>query len=362
MNILILTGKFGMGHYSAATALAEELEQDMEHAQVCVEDLFARTLKGRCRLLYRYFSFVVQRGNWLYNLVYRRTEHLEKKASIPFQRGFLRTLDQLIRESGASVVISTLPICSQLVSEYKQETGSEIRLITCITDVTTHSEWLYPYTDLYLAPAPAIRDSLLEKGVPSERIAVSGIPVRGQFRRREERCPSEKKRVLIMGGGFGLLPKSQEFYAALNVMDGLEVTVITGKNKALYEKLQGNYPNLNILGYVNDVCRYMKQADLIVSKPGGVTLFESIYAQAPLLMFPPFLEQEMRNGDFVLRNRLGLVLPRGPESFALEIGRTARDGAQLSVIRQNMTRFLACLDSGALLRTLHTYEEAGAPV
>lgn len=362
MNILILTGKFGMGHYSAATALAEELEKGMERPSVYVEDLFVCALKGRCRLLYRYFSFVVQRGNWLYNLVYRRTEHVEKKGMIPLKRSFLRALDRLVRETGASVVISTLPICSQLISEYKQETGSKVRLVTCITDVTTHSEWLYPHTDLYLAPAPAIRDSLLHKGVPPERIAVSGIPVRGQFHQWEARAPSEKKRVLIMGGGFGLLPKSAEFYAALSGLEDLEVTVITGKNKALFEKLRRNYPNLTVLGYADDVSRYMKQADLIVSKPGGVTLFESIHTRTPLLMFPPFLEQEMRNGDFVLRNRLGLVLPRRPERFAGEIGRTANDGVQLSVIRQNMARFEACLDSGALLRTLHAYEEAEAPV
>lgn len=360
MNILILTGKFGMGHYSAAVALSEQLGCGLEGTHICVEDLFLHTLKRRCALLYEYFSFVVRRGNWIYNWVYRRTENREKKGRFPLERLFLKTLRQLIERTSADVVISTLPICSQLVSEYKQAGGKPVLLVTCITDVTSHREWLYPRTDLYLVPAPKIRESLIARGVDAGSVIVGGIPVRGRFEAERRHASGAQKQVLIMGGGFGLLPGSEVFYEQLGRVKGVRFTVITGKNRKLYRKLRGRYPNVEVLPYINDVCPYMKQADLIVSKPGGVTLYEAISAELPLLMFSPFLEQEVRNGDFVLENSLGLVLSKKPEDLAGEIAKVACDDALLSSIRRNMRRFKACLDPDALPRALMRCEKLAA--
>lgn len=352
MNILILTGKFGMGHYSAAVALSERLGCRLEDANIYVEDLFSRSLRRRCALLYGYFSFVVRRGNWIYNWVYRRTENKEKKGRFPLEGLFLKTLGQLIEKTGADVVISTLPICSQLVSEYKQAGGKPVTLVTCITDVTSHREWLYPRTDLYLVPAPKIKESLVVRGVTAARVIVGGIPVRGRFEAEGRRRDEGQKRVLIMGGGFGLLPKSADFYEQLGRLTQVRFTVITGKNRRLYKKLRGRYPNVDVLPYVADVCSYMKQSDLIVSKPGGVTLYEAIAAELPLLMFSPFLEQEIRNGDFVLENSLGLVLPKKPEALADEIGKVICDDDLLASIRRNMRRFKASLDPDGLPEAL----------
>ena len=49
--------------------------------------------------------------------------------------------------------------------------------------------------------------------------------------------------------------------------------------------------------------RYMAQADLILSKPGGITLFETICSELPLLAFSPFLQQEINNSRLLDRYR-----------------------------------------------------------
>ena len=53
MEILILTGKFGMGHWSAALSLQEQLER--EGHQVHVMDFFAYALPETAPALYRGF-------------------------------------------------------------------------------------------------------------------------------------------------------------------------------------------------------------------------------------------------------------------------------------------------------------------
>lgn len=351
-----------MGHASAAHALAEQLKAIPECANVLVEDIFLHALKRNCHLLYGYFSFVVKKANWIYNWIYRRSEQVEKSAGsgFPLKRVFLNALGHLIDGTNADVVISTLPICSQMVSEYKQATGRRLMLVTCITDVTSHYEWIYPQTDLYLTAAPKIRDQLVEKGVPARSIVVSGIPVRSQFAQGGFPRTAGPRRLLIMGGGFGLLPKSAAFYERLNGLSGVKTTVIAGKNHSLYRRLCGRYPNITVLAYVDDVCTHMRAADLILSKPGGITLYESIFAEVPLLMFRPFLEQEKRNCAFALENGLGLLLSGEAEDCVPEIDRIVHDGDLLETVRQNMRRFKSCLDTDGLAELLLEYGQRGA--
>ncbi len=118
-----------------------------------------------------------------------------------------------------------------------------------------------------------------------------------------------------MGGGLGLLPKSEQFYKELNSLEGVKTTVITGNNKKMYYKLYGRYENIEVVGYTNEVYKYMKDSDLIISKPGGITLFETIYSELPILAFNPFLQQEIDNASFILNNEIGRILGKNKNTM-----------------------------------------------
>lgn len=60
------------------------------------------------------------------------------------KRTMVQKLDQLLYESQADLVISTLPLSSQYISAYKRTTGSTLPLYTYITDLDAHSEWIAP--------------------------------------------------------------------------------------------------------------------------------------------------------------------------------------------------------------------------
>ena len=101
-------------------------------------------------------------------------------------------------------------MCSGVVSGYKGHTGNAIPLITCLTDVTSHSEWIHPGTDFYLAPSPEARQALADKGVDPDRILAGGIPVRDRFDSAGRRQDGPRQ-LLIMGGGLGLMPRKDSF-------------------------------------------------------------------------------------------------------------------------------------------------------
>ena len=60
VKILILTGKFGMGHLSAAQALQEQLRQAGHRADTV--DLFEYALPGRAAAMYWWFNVLVTYG------------------------------------------------------------------------------------------------------------------------------------------------------------------------------------------------------------------------------------------------------------------------------------------------------------
>ena len=81
-------------------------------------------------------------------------------------------------------------------------------------------------------------------------------------------------------------------------MPGITATVITGKNRKAYEAFQGKYEDIEVLGYTENISKYMKEADLVITKAGGITLFELIHCQVPLFVIHPFLEQEVNNARY----------------------------------------------------------------
>ena len=75
MEILILTGKFGMGHWSAALSIQEQLEREGHQAQVV--DFFAYALPETAPALYRGFNLLVTYGGGIYNLFHRMKRNAE---------------------------------------------------------------------------------------------------------------------------------------------------------------------------------------------------------------------------------------------------------------------------------------------
>lgn len=310
MNILILTGKFGMGHWSASLSLRQRLLREIPGAVVTVEDFVAYAMPNVSETMYKGFHLLVTHGSGLFNTYYKMTENFPGESRPPFERLFLEKLEELIADRQPDAVIATHPLCAQLAARFKSDREDAPPLITCLTDLSSHSEWIHAGTDCYLVGSSEIRDCLVSKGVDPSRIRVTGIPVRAEFCSPCPRRGGSERHLLIMGGGLGLLPKRDRFYEALNTLPQVKTILITGGNQKLYERLAGRYPNIQVLGYTERVYDYMAWADLMLSKPGGITLFEAIFSELPILAWEPFLQQEKNNARFLVHRGIGRIAAR----------------------------------------------------
>ncbi len=342
MNILILTGKFGMGHLSAANALQEQLRHDGHRADTV--DLFAYAMPELAPAMYGAFNLLVTFGGAFYNLY-----HVLTADSSGDNRGdgLLRALDTLLDEYQPDVVVSTHPICSAAMSQYKEEGPSDLPLVTCVTDVTCHSEWIHPGTDCYLVASETVRQGLAAKGVAPHLVVVSGIPVSGRFQ-PAQRDRSRRRELLIMGGGLGLMPRRDSFYQALNALPGVHTTILTGRNDKLFQRLNGRYENIEAVPFTTQVEKYMARAHLMLSKPGGITCFEAIAARLPILAWQPFLKQEQENADFLVRCGMARIAAKEESACLTAIRETIYDDQALAAMEQAMEKTSAALARAAV--------------
>lgn len=265
---------------------------------------------------------------------------------------------KMMEDEIPDLIICTHPICVKAAAFYKAKTGSQVPLVSCITDTAIHMGWVAEQVDTYLVPTPEMKDCLIHMGTWAD-ILVTGIPVRQQFLESEEteseECRMQRlyemdmdtgadvevsadKRILVMGGGLGIMPGLEELLESLHRMPGVHTTVITGKNQSLYQKWAGRFDDVEVLGYVGNIAGYMKQSDLVITKAGGITMFELIHGKVPMFIIHPFLEQEIMNARYAVERGIAKVVWRQEEDFIRELQDVLMDPEKLKEMKRCMLK------------------------
>lgn len=239
MNILILTGHFGLGHVRAAQAIKRAIERESSGVHVEIVDLFEHLSQKRSKKMYALFNFWTRYTPRLYNRLNAVSCHVN---SLPLDKATFQKIDTLLIAHNTDMVISTLPFCTKCIGAYKQMTQKKLPLYTYITDVIAHEEWIAYGVDGYFVASGMTKKWIVSYGVKAEAVHVCGMPfieVPSHHCAGEQKSsePSErKKEILIMGGGQGLIPLDPPFFNELSQARDVHVTVIAGKNKKLKSK------------------------------------------------------------------------------------------------------------------------------
>src|SRR5205807_9588664 len=81
-----------------------------------------------------------------------------------------------------------------------------------------------------------------------------------------------------------------------------QTVVVTGRNEELRRELAAadrKHPT-HVLGFASNMHELMAVADLIITKPGGLTSSEALAMGKPLFILNPIPGQEAANSDFLL--------------------------------------------------------------
>lgn len=362
MKVVILAAKYGMGHMSAAKSIEQDIKKFNNSAEVKIIDFYEYTMPVLSKYLYKAFSWLIKYAQPLYSSYYTDSDKKTGNNDL-LTRKFAAFAKKLEVEEKPDVIISTFPLISKGIGYYKEISGSKVHLITTITDVSSHHEWINEGTDKYLVACEDIKNELIDKGIDSDRIVVYGIPVSNLFRDNYSRGTERKslfsspkvvnimdyskknKELLIMGGGLGLLPKEESFYEKLNTLDNLHTTIVTGNNKEMYDHLKDKYERITVLGFSNNVHELMDRADCVVTKPGGITVFEAIYSLTPIISFESSLPNEVKNIDFIEDNNFGMTLHGSAEKNIDRIIKFMNKDEEIKNMKNSMSNFVKSLSS-----------------
>jgi len=206
-----------------------------------------------------------------------------------------------------------------VMASWKRATGRKTPvLVGVLTDFVAHRYWADPDVDLYIAPSEETRRNLISQGVPLERVAAFGIPTNERFQLPVDKeavikslgLKSDLPKILVMGGSLGLGPMKSVIRKLNKLPQPFDIIVVTGKNEELQEQLGRKGPQLRhttrILGFVENVHELMEIAEMIITKPGGITTAEALVKKLPMIIINPIPGQEAKNTEYLLSQNVAV--------------------------------------------------------
>lgn len=354
MKILILSASTGGGHKRAAAALDDTIKRLDPNVEVTVVDGLRAIGKVYDNTTVQGYYFLVKNAPKVYGGMYKITDrkNMAYKAIMKLNASMSSKLLEEIEPHNPDVIIMCHPFITAMISRLKRHGElSNVKVIALITDYDAHRTYVAPNIDAYVLAEPELAPKLIEEyGVDESIIYPLGIPTFEKFSTpgaKEEICRREglspdKTTVLLMAGSFGVTGVLK-FYENLAAIDSeLQLIVITGKNEKLYEKLQesveesGAADRTKLLYFVDNVEDYMHISDLIVTKPGGLTISESLACHLPMAIYNAFPGQEEYNVKFLLKQNAAILVDK--KTGAEEISKLLHSPERLRKMRENCER------------------------
>jgi processive 1,2-diacylglycerol beta-glucosyltransferase len=315
MKVMIFTEmKVGEGHYQAAMAIEAVLRQKYgQKVDVkiysglrCIHPLIEWLTVGLYFFMIKYCP-VIWKG------LYTRTRKSNGLQTYFFSQRLL----SLIKKEKPSIILCTHATCIPALSQLKEKGMYEFKLGAIFTDFDFHPFFVSQHVDYYFVADKVIKEKLnTYYKVGLDRIHVYGIPLLPEFEEDQTmknnviRFRNKKLfHILVLGGatGYGPIEKIIKFLKPYHSV--CKLTVITGKNNKLYDKLTKNHSeSVQVLGYVHNMRDWLSHVDLVISKPGGLTVSESIACGTPFIMIRPIPGHEEANRLFLEKQGLGIYV------------------------------------------------------
>ncbi|MBF0122917.1 MAG: glycosyltransferase [Candidatus Omnitrophica bacterium] len=335
------------GHRQATVAISKSLKRLIPDADVMSINGFGYNYPILENVINATYMGIIRHSPRVWDYLYDNPKVVKRSANL---RRFLnksshKKLEKLFKDFPADTVICSQAFPCAMVADYKMTKGLNTKLIGVLTDWAPHTYWINEGVDMYVVPSEDSKARFIKKGVPAEKIKVFGIPIRNTFSEDVDKVSVRKDlglaldvpTVLIMGGGQGLGKLKDVVKALLAGPSSLQMIVIAGANQKLFKWLKKTAPKASkkilYYDYTNNVHELMAGADLIVTKPGGMTTSECLAKGLPMVIINPLPGQEARNTDFLLEHGIAIHV-HDIEDLAEEVELLLRSPERLKTMAQ----------------------------
>lgn len=366
MRVLILSASTGGGHMRTSAAMKKHIEANRPHDVVRVVDTLEEIGHLYNKTVSDGYEMIAKTAPYFYGAVYNGTNKDSKVTTLASkaQKLLARRLLPLMIEFRPDVLICVHAFCVEMASALKMKYKMNIPVISLITDFAPHILYVQEGVDKYVVSNEEMVTALEGFGVDRKDVQISGIPIDPVFYNKQSKQELMKKMglnpqlqtILLMAGSFGVRDIFKIYRDIVETHTDFQLIVVTGKNKRLFDEFDamldksyeendetlksGKYDEYSednfieddtiienresnkfyagrhgikptkLLYFVDNINEYMYVADLIVTKPGGLTVSEAIASTLPMAIFKAYPGQEEDNAIYLERNNMAVRLPK----------------------------------------------------
>jgi processive 1,2-diacylglycerol beta-glucosyltransferase len=323
VDVLVVGAGFGNGHNQSARAVGEAFAHDWPEMRVKIIDYLAWFPPGLGPLTAK--SYVAMTKYWptAYGLLHNLSGYLAPRPAWNDVVGAVGA--ELFRTTltvdRPRLLVVTHPLPATVVHRWRQQGVPTPPTVVVVTDYSPHPQWLQPSLDAYCVPDGLARRQLLAAGVERSRVVETGIPLRQAFWQPPSRAASGPRvpTVLFLGSALGGLGGVTAACRRLVMALGhARLVVVTGRDRLVYSRLAQlaerlGPERLEVHSAVPSIAPLLTEADVLVTKAGGISLSEGLAMALPIVVYRPIPGHEAANAAWLEEQGAALVTRRPDE-------------------------------------------------
>lgn len=310
MKILVIHATAGAGHKKAAEAIYNGLQRHTTHQVQLVDSLeytnpfFKYSYPATYVFMVTKLAKIWQFAFWMLDIPFLQP-------IIRFSRRCYNAINtgplvKFLKKEQFDCIITTHFMSAEVSSYLKRTKQIKSKVICVVTDFDVHHIWINQGTDIFTGACEYTKQKICSFGIPANRVFSLGIPTDEKFSEPTDKREMRKKlnvntdmfTVLIATGSFGMGPLAE----LIVLLKGYQLLVVCGHNKDLYDRLKSQSSSkVHIFGLVNNMDELMSASDAMVTKPGGLSVAESLVKKLPLIFFSAIPGQETGNINVLKR-------------------------------------------------------------
>jgi len=333
MKLLLVSVSAGAGHVRAAEAIKKMAANNYSELTVDHIDMMDYVSRPMRAAILDAYELMAMQLPELWRFVYKKTNR-------PTQSRAIRELARILNITNAGKfyrfvadyqpdsILAThfLPAHALVTAPKKFSSHIPTPVSLLMTDYDKHGLLMSPGMAHYFVSTEKMRWKMRQAGIADKIIIVSGIPVDPIFYevksavelKKKYNVSGDKKIVLVLSGGQGLVRLEDIIVTLVDSSQPLAIFALAGKSESLKNKLEKlQLPEkhaLRIIGWTDDIDNYMRLADVIITKPGGLSTTECITLKKPIIAISPIPGQEEHNVEYILENGFG-VMAHAPDDL-----------------------------------------------
>ena len=307
-KIIIVYASFGEGHKKGAEAL-----KYLSDAVICdlldfTNPLLRKIYSTGYLIITQYFPYL-WRALFFFTKIKFFSFCVDKFNCLIFSSFF-----KYLRELNTEIMIVTHFFPSSLIVPIKNK--MKFKVISVVTDLRVHPLWFSESVDHYFVALEITKQDLINIGVEKDKITSGFVPLREGFLKDISSGFLAEKFHLGARPSLIFVSSSQGKFLFLlksikDLLKNFNIFFIYGKNLRLKKKLERlKSPYLRFFSFYSEIWELISASSIIISKPGGMTIFEGIYKKKPFIFTHYIPGQEKDNMKFLIKKGVAKFVRR----------------------------------------------------